>query len=131
MAIKGILRVSEILNEYSYDIQDGISEEAQAIAKKGATELKNSRNTYKIRTGKYNKGWRVSTTKGRGFVDCVIHNATDYQLTHLLEKGHDFVDRNGHRKANAAKPYVHIAPVEQKCIQEYTTNVENIIKNGG
>ena len=131
MAIKGILQVSSILNDYAYDIQDGISEEAQLVAKKGAAELKNSRNTYKIRTGKYNKGWRVSTTKGRGFVDCVIHNATNYQLTHLLENGHDYVDRNGHRKANAAKPYVHIAPVEEKCIKEYTTNVENIIKNGG
>lgn len=126
-----ILDIKDILDDYSSDIQDAITEEAETIAKKGATELRNSRNTYKIRTGKYNKGWRVATTKGRGFVECVIHNATDYQLTHLLEKGHDYVDRNGHRKSKAAKPYVHIAPVEEKCIKEYTTNVENIIKNGG
>lgn len=126
-----ILDIKDILEDYSVDIQEAITQEAESIAKKGATELKNSRNTYKIRTGKYNKGWKVKTTKGRGFVDCVIHNSTNYQLTHLLEKGHDYVDRNGHRKVKAAKAYVHIAPVEEKCIKEYTTNVENIIKNGG
>lgn len=119
---KGILDISRILNEYSYDIQEAITTEAETIAKKGANELKH---TSPKRTGEYRKGWRVKTEKGRGYVDCVIHNATHYQLTHLLEKPH--AKRNG----GVTTPKVHIAPVEEKCIQEYTTNVENIIKNGG
>lgn len=131
MAVKGILEVSKILNDYAYDIQDAITLEAEQVAKKGMNELKNTQTTYKVRTGKYNKGWRVATTKGRGFVDCVIHNSTNYQLTHLLEKGHDWVGRDGTRKKNAAKPYVHIAPVEEKCVKEYQQGVETIIKNGG
>ncbi len=122
MAVKGILEVSKILNDYAYDIQDAITLEAEQVAKKGANELKH---TSPKRTGDYAKGWRVATTKGRGFVDCVIHNATNYQLTHLLEKPH--ATRNGGRTT----PKVHIAPVEEKCVKEYQQGVETIITNGG
>lgn len=120
-----ILNIQDILNDYSLDIQESIQEEAEKVAKKGVAELKNTSNTYQIRTGKYNKGWRVKTNKGRGYIDCTIHNSTNYQLTHLLEKGH--LNRDGSK----AKAFVHIAPVEQKCIKEYEKNVETIIKNGG
>ena len=120
-----ILDIQDILNDYSLDIQESIQEEAEKVAKKGVAELKNTSNTYQIRTGKYNKGWRVKTNKGRGYIDCTIHNSTNYQLTHLLEKGH--LNRDGSK----AKAFVHIAPVEQKCIKEYEKNVETIIKNGG
>lgn len=122
MAIKGVLEIVDILNEYSQDIQNGITEEAQKVAKKGVAELKN---TSPKRTGSYRKGWRVKTDKGKGFVECIVHNATDYQLTHLLEKPHAL--RNG----RVSKPQVHISPVEQQCVSEYETNVEKIIKNGG
>lgn len=120
-----ILDIQDILNDYSLDIQESIQEEAEKVAKKGVAELKNTSNTYKIRTGKYNKGWKVKTNKGRGYIDCTIHNSTNYQLTHLLEKGH--LNRDGSK----TKAFVHIAPVEQKCIKEYEKNVETIIKNGG
>lgn len=130
MADKGILAINDILNEYSNDIQEGITKEAEEIAKKGAKELKDTKGTYKIRTGKYNKGWRVDTTKGYGFVNCIVHNKTNYQLTHLLEKGHRIVGRDGQLKGYAKK-YVHIKPVEERITREYEKKVENIIKNGG
>lgn len=122
MAKESILDINDILNEYSSDIQEAISEEAQKIAKEGVSELKN---TSPKRTGKYGKGWRVKTTKGRGFIECTIHNSTNWQLTHLLEKAH--LKRNG----GLTSPKVHIKPVEEKCIKEFERNVENIIKNGG
>lgn len=121
MAIKGILEVKDILDEYSSDIQEGISQEAQNVAKKGASELKN---TSPKKTGSYRKGWRVKTTKGKNQISCIIHNATDYQLTHLLEKPHAL--RNG----ASSRPQVHIKPVEEQCIKEYERDVEKIIKNG-
>ena len=120
--MSSILDIKEILNDYSDDIQEGITEEAQKIAKEGASRLKN---TSPKRTGNYSKGWRVKTTKGKGFVECIIHNSTNYQLTHLLEKPHAL--RNG----GMSTPKVHIAPVEQNCVKEYEKNVEKIIRNGG
>lgn len=117
-----ILDIKDILDEYSEDIQDAITLEAQNVAKKAQNEL---RNTSPKRTGKYRKGWRVSTEKGRGYVECVVHNATDYQLTHLLEKPHAL--RNG----GVSTPKVHIKPVEEAAVKEYESNVAKIIKNGG
>lgn len=117
-----ILDIKDILDEYSEDIQDAITLEAQNVAKKAQNEL---RNTSPKRTGKYRKGWRVSTEKGRGFVECIVHNATDYQLTHLLEKPHAL--RNG----GVSTPKVHIKPVEEAAVKEYESNVAKIIKNGG
>lgn len=117
-----ILDIKEILNDYSNDIQEAITETAEKIAKEGADTLKV---TSPKRTGAYRKGWKVKTTKGRDFVKCVIHNKTHYQLTHLLEKPH--LKRNG----GITTPKIHIAPVEKKCIDEYQKKVVNIIKNGG
>lgn len=124
-----ILKINDILNDYSNDIQEDITETAINISKDAANELKN---TSPKRTGKYRKGWRVKTQKGNGYVDCIVHNGTRWQLTHLLEKGHKIVGRNGQpRRGGMVKPKVHIKPVEEKAVREYEREVENIIKNGG
>jgi hypothetical protein len=122
MSKKSILDIKDILNDYSSDIQEAIIAEAEKVSKKGRDELKN---TSPKRTGKYRKGWKVKTEKGNGFVECIIHNSTNYQLTHLLEHSH--LTRNGRKTT----PKVHIKPVEQACIKEYEKSVEKIIKNGG
>lgn len=116
-----ILKVSELLSEYSQDIQDAITKECEVVAKNGANKLKQ---TSPKRTGTYSKGWRVKTSKGNGYVSSIVHNATNYQLTHLLEKPH--LLRNG----RLSTPKVHISPVEETCIKEYETRVEQNIKNG-
>lgn len=122
MTSKGILEINDILNDYSKDIQESITETAIAITKKGVSKLKQ---TSPKKTGSYRKGWRTKKEKGFGYVRCTIHNETDYQLTHLLEKPH--ATRNG----GETTPIVHIAPVEQECIKEYESEVEKIIKDGG
>ena len=122
MPSKGILDIVDILDEYSSDIQESITNEAQIVAKKGVSTLKQKSPK---KTGSYQKGWSVKTEKGKGYVECIIHNKTDYQLTHLLEKPH--LLRNGQRST----PIVNIQPVEENCVREYEQNVENIIKNGG
>ena len=117
-----IIDISEILNDYSDEVQKDISKTAQEEANKGKDELKA---VSPKRTGEYAKGWRVNTKKGRGFISCIIHNATNYQLTHLLEKPH--AKRNG----GVTTPKVHIKPVEERIVREYENQVEKIIKNGG
>lgn len=122
MSKDSIIDIKDILDEYSQDIQDGITQAAEDIAKDGANELKK---TSPKRTGKYSKGWRVDKRSGKGFVHTTIYNATNWQLTHLLEKPH--LLRNGKKSV----PKVHIEPVEQKCIKDFEKQIEHIIKNGG
>ncbi len=118
--------INGILNEYSNDIQEGITNAAIQVAEQGKNELRATTNTYHVRTGKYNKGWKVDKRSGKGYVHATIHNSTNWQLTHLLEKPH--LKRDG---VNYTRAFVHIAPVEEKCITEYEKDVVKVIENGG
>ena len=46
---KGVLQITDILDEYSNDIQEGITNAAIEIADQGKNELKRTSNTYKIK----------------------------------------------------------------------------------
>lgn len=107
--------ISKALREYTTEVEDGLEEVKKEVAKEGVKQLKK---TSPKLTGDYAKGWRVK----RVGTAQVIHNATDYQLTHLLEKGH--AKRGGGR----VPPKVHIAPVEEKVIEEFEKRVEKVIR---
>ena len=68
---------------------------------------------------KYNKGWTVKKTKRDKTAQ--IHNATEYQLTHLLEKGHALVG------GGRTQAFPHIAPVAEKCETELINNIKKNI----
>ena len=125
MAKNSILHINDILAGYGDDIQELIQGEAEKIAKEGVKILKATSPRNKKATasrGKYARGWRVKKDVSKGSVHYIIHNATDYQLTHLLEKPH--LKRNG----GYTKPIIHIKPVEEQCVSEYIKNVENGIR---
>lgn len=128
MAIKGILQINDILNDYTDEIQEGISRVAQEVAREDVKALKEA-NTYKVRSGDYNKSWTISKTKGVNTIRCIVHNKKHYRLTHLLEYGHQ-IKRNGTR-VGSAKAFPHIAPVEKKSNENYERKVEEVIRNGG
>lgn len=67
----------------------------------------------------YNRGWTVKKTKRDK--TATIHNATDYSLTHLLEKGHAKV--NGGR----TRAFPHIAPVAEECEDALLKNIKKYI----
>ena len=54
-------------------------------------------------------------------MDVIVHNKTDYQLTHLLENGH--VIRNKKGTYGRAPAHPHIKPIEAKNSEEYVNNV--------
>lgn len=117
--------IHDILTGYCDDVQELIQEEAKKIAKEAQKQLKDTSPVNKKNTstkGRYKKGWRVKNQSSRGYVHIVIHNATNPQLTHLLEKPHAL--RNG----ASSTPIVHIKPVEEYVISEYQKRVENGIK---
>lgn len=107
--------ISKALREYTTEVEEGLEEVKKEVAKEGVKQLKK---TSPKLTGDYAKGWRVK----RVGTAQVIHNATNYQLTHLLEKGH--AKRGGGR----VPPKIHIAPVEENAIEEFEKRVEKVIK---
>lgn len=104
------------LNIYTNDVKEKIKGTREELGKEAVSELKA---TSPEQTGSYKKGWRLKKEKG----SVIIHNKTDYQLTHLLEKGHANV--NGGR--TPARP--HIAPVEEKIVDKYINQVKRDIQS--
>lgn len=124
MIKENLLEINQILGDYAKEVQEGISDKAIEVADECINKLKNTKGTYKIRTGKYNKSWDKKVTKGSNFVNVKVHNKKHYRLTHLLENGH--ITRNGKR----TKSFPHIAPVEDYGTKKYEKEVEDLIRNG-
>lgn len=110
----------------------GVTEEAceKGVADTASDAVQALRNAHPAGSGdygswdkRYNKGWKIMQTKTdkRYHRKATIHNATDYQLTHLLEKGHAKV--NGGR----TRAFPHIAPVAEKCEDDLVQNIRKYI----
>ena len=100
-------------------VDKGVSETAKAAVKKLQSAHPAESGQYGSWDKSYNKGWTVTKTKRDK--KATIHNKTDYQLTHLLEKDHAKV--NGGR----TRAFPHIAPVEQECEEELMNNIKKYI----
>lgn len=112
------------LTKYSNEVASRINVSSESCAKKLRTTLKR---TSPKKTGDYGKGWRVKQThKGRTLSVFVVHNATDYQLTHLLEYGHAV--KGGTKRVRAIE---HIKPAEEQTINEFLNEVEKAIQEAG
>lgn len=88
-------------------VNEGLEEAAEA-----AEQMLKQGGSYCERTGKYTKDWthgqrsRSSITKINSYS---VYNKRHYQLTHLLEKGHQV--KRGGRVVGETAAYSHIAPV--------------------
>lgn len=111
--------VIDALETYSEEITEDVKAEvtkagnyAKEIVKEASPEL----------TGDYKKGWSVKEAyDGPNDRRVIIHNRTDYQLTHLLEYG--FVGRDGKR----VEGQPHIADAQLKAEQYFEKRVEEIL----
>ena len=111
--------INDMLNEYSHGIGEDIGVLAEKVAKMGAKKLKMA-GSFKDRRGDYRKGWRAKKIGSRW----VVHNATDYRLTHLLEHGHAIA--KGGRESPS---FPHIKDVENEMIAEFEREVLGVIRN--
>lgn len=107
--------ISKELQTYTKEVSKGLEKAKIESANEGVKTLKVSSPK---RTGDYSQGWarkKIGNSQ-------VIHNETNYQITHLLENG--YAKKNGGR----VSPQVHIAPVEAAVIKDYEDRVEKVIR---
>lgn len=110
------------LEEYTDGVTEGVKEAVSDVGKETAKAL---RTTSPKRTGSYRKGWRVKNTSENSQEKVVtVHNATDYQLTHLLENGH------ANRDGTFTPAHKHIKPAEEAAMRSLEEKVRIVIKGG-
>lgn len=75
--------------------------------------------------GKYAKGWEAKkTTKFSYAPEYIVRNRTDYQLTHLLEHGHDVIGKDGIRHTGNYGKVPHINKAAKEEVEQFIKDME-------
>ena len=104
------------LENWSNDVVKRAANEAFEETAAAAAKSLRQGGPYQERTGRYTKDWTYDQRSGRtsvitGLNGYSVYNKKNYQLTHLLEKGHQL--RRGGRTYGNVKAFEHIAPVNE------------------
>lgn len=125
MADSVFVQMNEILDEYQELAEETVEKSSRKAAKDTAQRLKNTSPSY---TGDYASGWtykkggKYNRVRGIGAVNgYIVHNRDNYQLTHLLEKGHVIKNKKGTYGRAPAHP--HIAPAAEIGASEFEENI--------
>ena len=113
------VQMKQILDEVDENVNRVLNESARDTAEEAADKL---RNTSPRQSGAYANGW-VADRKDKGWI---VHNATNYQLTHLLENGH--VIRNKKGTYGRTSGIKHIKPVETWANREFQNKIMRGLK---
>ena len=114
--------IMETLEEYADLAADSVK---QAVKDAGETVKKEIRANAPEDTGDYAKSWAVKKSKETSnSITMTVYSRNRYYLAHLLEFGH--AKRNGGRVAGKN----HIAPAEEKGIQQLEEEVERSLRDG-
>lgn len=108
-------QIARELQRYANLVTEEVEDAKVEVSKELVKEIK--QRSPKL-TGSYQKGWRVKKVGNK----LVVHNKTDYHLTHLLEHGH--AKRGGGR----VPARVHIRPAEQRAVEDFLERVERAIR---
>lgn len=116
------VQFGEIINEVTEEVKGALYEASDTIGEQAAQKLKAT--SPRGETGSYADGWEYMQRADGG----VVYNATDYQLTHLLEFGHAVRPRPTHKgKKRRVEAIPHIAPVEQWANQELMNTITRLL----
>lgn len=108
------IQMADILDDYSKEVRRAMADAGDKIAKESVQKLKNTspKRNGKNHIRRYAEGWRVKRVRtNTGIPDVIVHNKTNYQLTHLLENGH--IVRNSKGTYGRTNGIKHIKPVEE------------------
>lgn len=113
--------IMDMLTEYGDDVAGNMEKIVETMGKKGKQALrKESRRALKSDTGEYAKGWQVKIDRERLKTTATIYN-DHYSLPHLLEYGHEIVNKKG--GPGQAAPHPHIEPVEKELVETFEREV--------
>lgn len=122
----GKIRIDQLETVLGIELSDygaQVTERVKALVKTVAQDCeKDIQRRSPKRTGRYRKGWRTKVIyDGPGGIRVVVHNKTDWQLTHLLE--------NGHAKAGGGRVsgIHHIRLAEQKGERQLLQGLEGVL----
>lgn len=123
-------QMEKITDTISAEIEDAVEDSEELVAEQTMERLKatSPRRSFKMKgrpSGKYARGWRAKWEDG----GWVVYNATDWQLTHLLNNGHDVVNRYGKTGARVNGDD-HITNAEKYAIAEFPRQVLARISRG-
>lgn len=114
------VQMRKILDAYEERVENVYEVSVSRVSREAVQRL---RNTSPKKSGSYARGWSLKKVKSRANVtDVIVHNRTDYQLTHLLENGH--VIRNKKGEYGRTRPIKHIAPVAEWAENELPNDIE-------
>lgn len=132
--------VSKILQEYGNNVTEGTKRAVLAVAKiaKNETKAGSPRKSggYGTRLknrkpGRYRQGWAVrEDVLDRFRTDAIVHNRTDYQLTHLLERGHDVTRAKGGPVLGRTRAFPHIEPAKEHAMKSLQEAVKKVAETG-
>ena len=122
-------QVNKILQEYVGGVDAVVLEVEDKVAKEAVKKLKQTSPKAKHNGGHrhYADDWKVDNKSKKYYAHNIIYNK-QYQLTHLLENGHDIV--RGGRVVGHVKAQKHIKPVEEWVKEEVAKEIEREIGKG-
>ena len=114
------------LADYLQSECDAITRDMEKVLKESADELKEKIiSDSPVDEGEYKEGWIVSKRQKPGEVEYVVRNKTKYQLTHLLEHGHD-----NPLTGKRTEGIPHINDNADKAIRKCGDKIDNELKKG-
>jgi len=122
--LKLATEVGAILQQFEHGVVTALDEASEEVAEEAVKKLKS---TSPVGTGAwkghYAHKWKVKKVGGK----LVVYNEK-YQLTHLLENGHDVVSHG--RVVGHVQGQPHIKPVEEWVQEELPRKLEEMIERG-
>jgi hypothetical protein len=110
-------QINQILTEYASDVDKVVLQVEDEVSKEAVKKLK-ATSPKAARNGghrHYADDWTVDNKSKKTYSQYIIKNK-QYQLTHLLENGHDVVSHG--KKVGHVSGRPHIKPVEEWCKTE-------------
>ena len=117
--------IKKELENFNVEVVRATNESIKEAAREATRTLKKG-GPYKNRTGKYARDWTTGQReKNKSVIEVqgyTVYNKKNYQLTHLLEHGHQ--SRNGGR----VKEFAHIAPVNEQIGEMIVSKIESKLR---